>query len=167
MKKNTILGLTAAAALAFGTLAAQAAPQQQGPPSGEHRHWGMRGQGTGQGQGPGHRFGMFMANSLNLTDDQKTQAKAIFKSGFDQSKPLLDQMKANRQAINQAVETDQTANLQSLTAAQGQLAGQLALIRANAFGQFYKLLTPDQQAKLKDLENKRHGAKSQTEGPGL
>lgn len=157
--KNRIYGFTLVGVMALATLAAAQDSSQQPQTPGPRRHWGaMAGPG---GAGFGTRgMGGFFARGLNLTDAQKTQAKAIFQNASQAAQPLMQQLKANHQAITQAVENNQTANIQALANTQGQLVSQLAVIRANAFSQFYSLLTPDQQATLKNQQashSQKHG----------
>lgn len=160
------------AVLAFASLAAHAAPQQNSGPNGPAapRHRGAWAHRSQAGPGPGWRMGGFLARALNLTDDQKNQVKTILQNTRPAVQPLLQQLAANRQAMQQAIESptpDKTA-IQNLANAQGQLVSQLAVIRANTFSQIYStVLTPDQQAKLKELQSKRQnrgGAGSGTSG---
>jgi Spy/CpxP family protein refolding chaperone len=98
---------------------------------------------------------------LNLTADQKTQAKAIRQQAKTAAEPLRTQLQANRQALAAAVKSDNTAQIQSLAAAQGALQGQELAIRSAANAKFYALLTPDQQASLTQMEEKLKGLRQQ------
>jgi Spy/CpxP family protein refolding chaperone len=69
-------------------------------------------------------------------------------------------LQANRQALA-AVKSDNTAQIQSLAAAQGALQGQELAIRSAANAKFYALLTPDQQASLTQMEEKLKGLRQQ------
>jgi Spy/CpxP family protein refolding chaperone len=126
--------------------------------------------------GPGgfHR----MAAGLNLTDDQKVQAKAIFQQSRTEAQPLAAQLRQARQDLHAA----STANapqtqIDQLSSKVGSLSGQMAAIRAKAFSKFYALLTPDQQAQLdarrQQFRNRaarggnawRHGWRQQQQAP--
>lgn len=155
-RKSKFVALAAAAVLAFGTLLAQAAPQTTTPPAYHKRGaWGKRGFRAG-------RLGK-LSTYLNLTDTQKTQAKSIFDAARASAQPIVQELKQNRQAMQQAVKSGQTAQIQPLADAQGVLMGKLIGIRSNAFSQFYALLTPDQQAKLSQLHN-RHKPTTSSSG---
>ena len=88
-----------------------------------------------------------MMRSLNLTDSQKQQAKAIFQQARQTAQPVRQQLKQNRQALADAVKTGKSGtDIQQLAAQQGTLLGQVVGIRTQAWAQFYNLLTPDQRA---------------------
>ena len=94
-----------------------------------------------------------MIDSLGLTDQQQTQAKAIFSSAHESAQPLRQQLKQVRADLHAAIQAGQPVN--DLAAAEGKLRGQLVAIRANAAEQFRGILTPVQLQKLQDLHSKR------------
>ena len=98
---------------------------------------------------------------LNLTADQKTQAKAIGQQAKTATEPLRTQLQANRQALTAAMKSNNTAQIQSLAAAQGSLQGQVLAIHSAANAKFYALLTPDQQASLTQMQEKVKGLRQQ------
>jgi len=136
----------AAPMLASGLLMAQApAPAPAQPPAQHQRR--QRGQ-------------MFekMAAKLNLTDTQKAQAKSIWQSARETSRPVAEQLRQARMALRQAAKAGQpAANIDQLAANTGQLTGQLAAVRAKAFEQFYAMLTPEQRTTADQLGNHFHG----------
>src|SRR5271165_3289078 len=71
-----------------------------------------------------------MAAQLGLTDAQQAQAKAIFQGARQTAKPVRQQLRQERQALQ-------------------------AAIRASASAKFYSTLTPDQQQKLQALHQAR------------
>jgi Spy/CpxP family protein refolding chaperone len=89
--------------------------------------------------------------ALNLTDAQKQQAKAIFQQARETSKPIREQLKANREAMAQAVKSDDQKEIRKLSQTEGSLIGQLIANRAEAKAKFYKLLTPEQRVKADQL----------------
>ena len=92
-----------------------------------------------------------MMKALNLTDAQKDQAKAIFQQARQSAKPVVDQMKENRQALAAAVKANDRGQIAQLSAKQGQLRGQVTTIRAEAMAKFYRDLTPEQRAKADQM----------------
>ena len=100
--------------------------------------------------------------ALNLSRDQRVQAQAILQNAAQSARPLAQQMKQNRDALNSAVNANDAKRIQDLSAEQGKLRGQVLGVRSEAMAKFYAILTPDQraaadQAKLKfrDLIKKR------------
>ncbi len=138
MKFPSLLTFSLSALLAGGSLFAQGF----GPMGG---HGGMGGPG-----GPGGL--KFLTNYLSLTATQQTQAQAIFTAERQSTQPVMTQLKTQRLAIEAAIEAGQTAEqVTQLATAEGPLLAQEAGIRAAAQAQFWALLTPDQQTKLKSL----------------
>lgn len=103
--------------------------------------------------------------ALNLSQDQKVQARTIFQEAVQSGKPVAQQLKQNREALAAAVTANDASKIQQLSTEQGQLRGQILGIRSGAMAKFLGILTPDQrtaaeQARLtfKDLIRKRLGA---------
>lgn len=144
--KKQILGVAAAAALAAGALFAQQA-QQPPKPRGEHMQ-------------------QFLAEQLNLTEAQKTQAQTIFDQAKTQAKPVADQLRQGRDQMIQAIKAGKSdAELQQIADQQGQLMAQVSGIRAKAFAKFYTLLTPDQKTKADSLYEQFRGMMGRRFGP--
>ncbi len=139
MKLPSLLTFSLSALLAGGALFAQGF----GPMGGMHH-------GPG---GPGGPGGLkFLANYLSLTAAQQTQAQSIFTAERQNSQSVMAQLKTQREAVQSAIEAGQTPEqVTQLAAAQGPLLAQEAGFRAAAQAQFWALLTPDQQTKLKSL----------------
>jgi len=115
----------------------------------------------------GRQFGMhehmmgFFARELNLTDDQKSQMKAIMEKEHPTMKPLFQQQRQIDQQLRQYVEgTYDAAKVQALAAQKAQVEAQITIEQTRVHNQMYQLLTPDQQAKLKDLRA-QHEARMQ------
>jgi Spy/CpxP family protein refolding chaperone len=113
-----------------------------------------------------------LAALLNLTPGQKTQVGGILQNSFDQAKPLMGQMRDNRQAIEQLVKSGTTENfdqqLQTLANTQASLTSQLTVIHAKAMAQAWNLLTPDQRQKADQLhELMGPGMGMMGRGPGM
>ena len=139
MKFPSLLTFSLSALLAGGALFAQGF----GPMDG----------GRGGMGGPGGPGGLkFLTNYLSLTAAQQTQAQTIFTTERQNSKSVMTDLKTQRQAVEAAIEAGQTAEqVTQLAAAEGPLMAQEAGFHAAAQAQFWALLTPDQQTKLKAL----------------
>ncbi len=108
------------------------------------------------GHGPGGDHMAMMAQALNLTADQQTQAKAIFEQVNTAAAPIHDQIKALQADITAAVKANDQAKLAQLGATQGSLMGQAETLHLQAQARFYALLTPAQQAQF-DTMTAGHG----------
>ena len=110
------------------------------------------------------RINKRMLKALNLTDAQKAQAKTIRQATQTQAKPLADQLKTQRQALNAAVQAGDTTRIQQASLEVGNLQGHVLAVRAGGRAQFLAILTPDQKAKMADFRAK---AKEVLGGKGL
>jgi Spy/CpxP family protein refolding chaperone len=95
-----------------------------------------------------------MLQALNLTADQKQQAKTLFQQTRQNVEPIAQQAKQNREALAAAVKANDTAQIQHLAAQQGNLQGQLLAIRSASMAKFYSTLTPDQRAKADQIQQR-------------
>ena len=135
MELPSLLNFSLSALLAGGALFAQGF----GPMGG---HGGMGGPGGLK----------FITNYFSLTAAQQTQAQTIFTAERQSSQSVMTQLKTQRQAVEAAIEAGQTAEqVTHLATAEGPLMAQEAGFNAAAQAQFWALLTPDQQTKLKAL----------------
>jgi Spy/CpxP family protein refolding chaperone len=133
--------------------AALAFAQDQGP--------GMR-----QPMDPAQRIQMrvnFLANSLGLTDGQKTQATTIFTTANDGAQAARETAVNTRKTLNEAIKKNDTAAIDQASAAIGTATGQLTAIESKAEAAFYALLTPDQQTKYDNMRGPGMGSGM---GPG-
>lgn len=146
MKRNPMT-LVAMAALAAGMAFAQTAATPA-----------AKGQG---GLKPRAAVRQRIMKKLNLTADQKTQAKAIRQQAKTAAEPLRTQLQTNRQALAAAVKSNNAAQIQGLAAQQGALQGQALAIRSAANAKVYALLTPEQQALLTQMQEKVKGLRQQ------
>ncbi|HUP05183.1 MAG TPA: Spy/CpxP family protein refolding chaperone [Bryobacteraceae bacterium] len=134
MNRN-VIKILAAVALAASLAVAQSSPAQTAG-------------------GAKARIRQRMMAKLNLTADQKTQIKAIQQQAKADAAPLQTQVQQNREALQAAVKSDNTGQIQSLAATQGSLQGQLTSIRLTAQAKVYAVLTPAQQAQLAAMQAK-------------
>ena len=98
-----------------------------------------------------------MSTYLNLTDAQKTQAQAIFKESHEAAQQYRAQLKQNREALAQAVKANNPADIERLSAVQGQLMGKMVAIHSEAFAKLYQTLTPEQRAKADTMKEHFRG----------
>jgi Spy/CpxP family protein refolding chaperone len=103
--------------------------------------------------------------NLDLTADQKAQAKAIFQAAKQAGAPIRTQLQENRKAMVAAVESN-PAQIQALATAGGVLQGELMANRATAMAKFYAILTPDQQTKLNQMLDKIKQLSQELSGAG-
>ena len=146
MKKLTvaILSLVLVAMGAMLVFAQDGAGNKDGK-----RGFGKRG-GHHRGGG-GH--GM-MLRGLDLTDEQKAQIKTIMQASKETSKPIREQMKSNRQKLQQLSDSgnfDQ-AQVQATAAQQGTLTAQMIVEKEKVKSQISAILTTEQKAKAADIK---------------
>ena len=115
----------------------------------------------------GHGFGMeghmmgFLAQKLNLTDDQKAQAKAIMEKEHPTMKPLRLQEHTLDLQLRQYVEVNfDQAKVQALAAQKAQIQAQLTVEETRVHNELYQILTADQKSQLKQMET-NHEARMQ------
>lgn len=163
------------AATAFGGTIAMAdtspAPEQtglKGEQMHKHQHRkGERGHGQrGQHGQRGHHFFKKIARQLELTDQQKTQAKAIFESNREQNKELIKSARTAKHELRTLVQSG-SADESAIRAQAAKLSvaeADLAVERAQGAKQFLALLTPEQVAKLKAIRAKQETRSQRAKG---
>ena len=93
---------------------------------------------------------------LDLTDAQREQIKAVMQKEHATMKPLMTQVHQMHQQLKQYEEgTYDDAKVQALVSQQAQTLVQLKVQESRIHSEIYQLLTPDQQAKLKEIEANR------------
>lgn len=155
MKSFRFRPLIAALALLMGSAMAQSqSTEDTPPPPARHHHamaMGMHGHGMG-----------FFAKQLNLTDDQKSQMKAIMQKEHPAMKPLFQQQHQIDLQLRQYVEGQFDQNkVQALALQKAQIQAQITMKETQIHNQLYQLLTADQQSQLKQLEAKREARMQQ------
>ena len=138
--------LIAALAVLMGSAIAKSQTTADAPPPPPplpHSHeFGMGGPGMG-----------FFAKQLNLTDDQKTQMKAVMQKEHPAMKPLMQQQHQIDLQLRQYVEGSfDQAKVQALATQKAQIQAQLTVAETQVHNQLYQLLTPEQQSQLKQME---------------
>jgi periplasmic protein CpxP/Spy len=116
----------------------------------------------------GHEFGMghpmmgFFAKYLDVTDAQREQMKAVLQKEHTTMKPLMQQLHQMEQQLKQYEEgTYDDAKVQALVAQQSQTLVQLRVQETRIHSELFQLLTPDQQAKMKQFEANREARMQQ------
>jgi Spy/CpxP family protein refolding chaperone len=110
-------------------------------------------------QGPGHGFGhkhggmlRHMTKQLNLTEAQQTQIKTIMADSRTRTKPLMQQLRQNRQAADTNMNgTFDEAQARIFANKQSQIMSNLIVERQRTKSQIYSVLTPDQRQKALQL----------------
>jgi Spy/CpxP family protein refolding chaperone len=99
-----------------------------------------------------HQFAQRMSAALNLTPEQQQQAKSIFKSEREAARPVREQLRQDRKAVEAAIQSgNPVSEVQQLAKREGPALGEMAGMRATAFAKFYAILTPAQQQKLASM----------------
>lgn len=153
MKTIRFRFLVAAMAVMLGAAIAksQTADAPAPPPSMHEHEWGMG----------GHEMGFF-AKYLNLTDDQKAQMKAVMQKERPTMKPLMEQAHQMDMQLRQYVEgTYDEAKVQALVSQQAQNLVQLKVQETRIHNELFQLLTPEQQARMKQFEANREARMQQ------
>ena len=136
--------LIATLAVLMGSVIAKSQTAEDAPPPPP-----MHGHGFGM---EGHRMG-FMAQKLNLTDDQKTQMKAIHEKEHSNMKAFHQQERQIDQQLRQYVEgTFDEAKVAALAAQKAQVQAALTVQETRVHNELYQLLTADQKTQLKQME---------------
>ena len=123
----------------------------------------MRGPGgpMGMGIGPGFR-------ELDLTDDQKSQIKAIGESHRAEFRAVGDKLRAAREGMRALIEAD-TLDESAVRAKSIEVAAaeaEAAILNAKVRTQTLQVLTSEQLAKLKELRTSREAQPRQQRQPG-
>jgi Spy/CpxP family protein refolding chaperone len=155
MKSFRFRLLIAAMAVLMGSVVAKSQSTEDtapAPPAHHHRMaMGMEGHGMG-----------FFAKQLNLTDDQKSQMKAIMQKEHPTMKPLFQQEHQIDLQLRQYVEGQfDQSKVQALALQKAQIQAQITMKQTQIHNQLYQLLNNDQQSQLKQMEAKREARMQQ------
>ena len=110
-----------------------------------------------------------MIPRLGLSDAQKEQIKTIVQSHSGETKPLGDRVASARQTLENAVMAG-VVDESLIRQRSGELAAaqaDLDVARARIFTEVFQLLTPDQQAQVREMQAKvRERGNARGRGPG-
>jgi protein CpxP len=126
------------------------------PGRGEHR--GMWGGGHRGMRGAGLPFAQ-----LNLSDDQRQEIRRIMDQHRTERQALMQRLHESRRAqadAVRAVPADEAA-IRARSAEVAKVETDAALLRARVHGEIFNVLTPDQQAKAKELRAEREARRQQ------
>ena len=113
----------------------------------------------GKHGGFGHRGMGIIFKKLDLTEEQKAQAREIVQAGFEKNKGVFEAMKANREKMKAATANGafDEAVVSQIAAEQGQLSAQLIVEKERVKSQIFAILTDGQKAKAVELEKEFDG----------
>jgi protein CpxP len=153
-----VLALGVSAVLVTATLAArQDETREHGQP-----HFGRMHRGFGGFDGMALR-------QLDLTDAQREQVRSIFEQNRDEMRAAGEKLRTARRALNDAAGAGTVAKAETIdeaairTAAEtlANAEAEAAISRARIHAQVWQVLTPEQQAKAKELRQQREQRRSQ------
>lgn len=152
MKSIRFRFLVAALAVLLGAVIAKSQTADSAPPPPMHIHeFGL----------DGHMM-EFFAKQLDIADAQKTQMKAVLQKEHATMKPLMQQVHQMDEQLTQYVEgAYDEAKVQALVAQQAQTLVQVKVQQTRIHNELYQMLTPEQQAKLKEIEANREARMQQ------
>lgn len=110
----------------------------------------------------GHRFGHgehmleFFTDYLGLSEAQQAQAKTILQKEHATLRPLFQQLRQTHQQLRQYEQgAYDEAKVRVLAAQESQAQIELTVQKTRIHSELFQLLTPDQQAKMKEFEANR------------
>jgi Spy/CpxP family protein refolding chaperone len=103
---------------------------------------------------------------LTLTPAQAEQATTFFTADATARENARTNERTAHQALETAVKSNDTATIQSTSAALGQIQSELTASHATARAQFYAILTAEQKTKFEQLEQE-HMLGGPMHGPGM
>jgi protein CpxP len=118
------------------------------------------------GGGPGGDF-HHMLKQLDLTSDQQSQVKAIWQKEKPAMQPLMQQMRQNHEAMKalEAAGPFDEAKVTALATQGSQTMIQLEVEHERVKSEIMAILTPDQKAKLAQIEANHEAGMSRHEPP--
>ena len=151
MRKNTLLGLALASALAIGSAVAATTPGGAAGTPGHDWH-GHHGHSQ-----------MMMLSKLNLSDAQKASIKQIVSTSRAQNKAPREALRQQRSAFESM--TPNQIGYQAAAAKLAQAEGQATQLRvqqmANLRARIYAVLTPAQQAQAATFKAREQARRQQ------
>jgi periplasmic protein CpxP/Spy len=153
-KVRTLVGaavaITVVGVIAAGAIFAEqqpAGPQGRGMMMGRGQMMGGRGPMGGPMMGIGRGLGQ-----LGLTDQQKTQVKAIFDGHKTDMQGFQTRMQTARKALDDAIWSGaDEAAIRAKAADVAAVQADMDVFRSTVHAQVFAVLTPDQQAKASQL----------------
>src|SRR5205823_15053030 len=94
---------------------------------------------------------------LTLTPQQQQLATSIVAENANNAKAADHQMRTAHGNLEAAIRKNDSAGIEQAANTIGTLTTQMTVAHAKAQAAFYQILTPDQQAKMNDMESRHHG----------
>lgn len=150
MKSIRIRLVVAALAVVFAGAVAKSQSADAAAPAMHHHELGF-----------GEHMMGFFADYLNLSDAQQTQMKAVIAKEHATLKPLIQQLHQTHQQLRQyELGAYDEAKVRAVAAQEAQTVTELTVQKTRIHSELFQMLTPDQQAKMKEFEA-RHEARMQ------
>jgi Spy/CpxP family protein refolding chaperone len=147
--KKTLFAAATAVAIAMAAAVPYINAQDQQPQTQGERMGPRGGRGPGGPMGRGGRMGGPLAGALrDLTDAQRAQVKAIHDKHAAQVEPLLQRVRTAREALENAITSGNTANLQALSIEVGNAETELTYAQAQMQAEVYNILTAEQKQRI-------------------
>ena len=99
------------------------------------------------------RFAGEIETILAMTPKQRDQAQRAIQEARQSAKPIREELMSTTKALEAAVRSDRTGEIQRLSTTEGQEIGQLVAIRSSAVAKVYQTLTPDQRTRADALHS--------------
>ena len=160
--KNTFLGAIVVALGLGATVPFVSWAQDQPQAQGEQMRRGGRGFG-GPG-GPGGRMGgpmAFREVMRDLTDAQREQVKAIHERHADRIRPLAERAHTAREALQNAILSGNSGNLQALSIEVGNAETELTFAQAQVQLEIFNVLTSEQKQKIAERRKQMQERRSE------
>ena len=144
--KKTFLGAIVVALGLGATVPFASSAQDQPQTQGEQTRRGGRGFG-----GPGGRMGgplVFREVMRDLTDAQREQVRAIHERHADRIRPLAERARTAREALQNAILSGHSGNLQALSIEVGNAETELTYAQAQVQSEVFNVLTSEQKQKI-------------------
>lgn len=100
-----------------------------------------------------------LTKELGLSEEQAKQMRAVHEKYQDRMQSLRERSKANRQQLREVMQADKLdqAQVKKLTQQQADIKAERIILHSQKRAEMNKLLTAEQQAKLKDKYKKYKG----------
>ena len=146
--------------IGLGSAALSVAGQQQNqPPAAQGKRGGPDGfGGPGRGRGgPGGPLAGLPLRELNLTDAQREQVRQIVDSRQQETRAIGERAMAAHEALRAATTSPSFDEglIRAKAAEVAAVDADMAVARARIFADVFQILTPEQQAKAKELSGSR------------
>jgi Spy/CpxP family protein refolding chaperone len=162
MKKSFVVAAVVAAGLAAAVPYPYLVRAQDQPAAQAQGGRGGRPGFGGPGHGRGGRMGgpmAFREVMRDLTDTQRQQVRAIHEKHAERIRPLAERAHTARQAVEAAILSGNTGNLQALSIEVGNAETELTFAQAQVQAEVFNVLTAEQKQKIaerrKEMEARR------------